>query len=319
MKSTLPVPASSIRVTRRINPCQVCTSSKCPLIAKSFDTCSTAVNDMRQYMQRQNLILGKLQNVPTDKYDYDFVVWICDVLNSILPPMNFGKVVPNDINDAHPLFNDDESQQPRVIVQFNKRWIRNGIYRVRKDIQQNTGVRITEHLTKHNREMLSQARDVVGPYYAWTHKGDVYASIDDNNKIPIKTDADIAKLRAHGCVPRSPAPNVKKAFKKKTPVYTPPQQRETVRSNPTQSQMSASSRGNQPSQTINDASSQQNSYGHNHSGNVYNQNNVKFNNSPHYSGHGTFNNSRGRGYNRGRGSNSFYNQRGRGYVNNGFM
>ena len=293
---------------------------KCADIAKSFETCSSAVNDMRQYMQRQNLILGKLHNVPTDKYDYDFVVWICEQLNSILPPMKFGKIFPNDINDAHPLYNDDESRQPHVIVQFNKRWIRNAIYRIRKDVQQVTGVRITEHLTKHNRNMLSQARDIVGGYYAWTHKGDVYASIDDDTKVPIKTDADIADLRNRGCVPRSPARKVK-VSSKKTPANTNPRnQKVTTRSyTPTHSQMN-----NHRSQVINAPLSQPNSYGYIDAGNFPRLNEVNAEEAPHFSGGmtSTFNNPR-RGHGRGRGgssrgSNNSHHQRGRGYGN-GFM
>ena len=139
-------------------------------------------------------------------YDYDFVEWIVKELNSILPPMKFGQLNVNDINDAHPLPSDDETSSPIVIVQFNKRWIRNEILKKKKSLKDMTGVRVTEHLTKHNRDMLNKARDVVGGYYAWTHKGTVYASIDDDHKIPIKTLDDIEELKSHGCAPRDPPP-----------------------------------------------------------------------------------------------------------------
>ena len=190
-------------------------------IEDSFKSSMIALNDIQQYMRKQNLIFRKLDDVPMDKYDFDFVEYITDKLNDILPPMKFGQVTRDDINDAHPLYTDDKStSSPAVIVQFSK--VRNEILKNKKSLEERCGVRVTEHLTKHNRDMLNQARDIVGGYYAWTQKGVVYASIDDDTKIQIKTNDDLRKLRSHGCVPRSPPPKKKRVKNFTKPNSRPP-------------------------------------------------------------------------------------------------
>ena len=277
---------------------------KCEAIESSFKTSLIALNEMRQYMHRQNIIIGKLHGVPMNKYDHDFVVWISDKLNEILPPMKFGKINPDDINDAHPLYIDEKTKQPTVIVQFNKRWIRNEIYKVRKAVQEQTGVRITEHLTKHNRDMLNQARDIVGGYYAWSQKGVVYASVDDETKIPIRSSDDIKKLQTYGCVPRPPpVKKVKKNIGINAHSYPP----QTYTNNSNSTLQSSQVNNMIPSQTQSNLNS---------TDNVHNS----YDFVPHQSV--SINNVRGRGYSRGRGTlrgrGSYY-QRGQNSRGHGFM
>ena len=185
--------------------------SKCALIKSSFDSCLSALNDLEQYTRRQNLLFSDL-DVDLDLYDYDFVVHIVKKLNEILPKMKFGEITNDDINDAHPLYTK-EGSKPLVIVQFNKRWIRNEVLKVKKSLKSNWGVRVMEHLTKHNRDMLNKARDIVGGYYAWSQKGVVYASLEDGTKMAIKNEEDLNHLQSLGCTPRVPP---QKKYVKKT-------------------------------------------------------------------------------------------------------
>ena len=101
-------------------------------IDKSFSEARRDLNELQQYLRRQNLLIHGLDDVPLDKYDLDFIKYIVDKLNAMLD-LGFGKITVDDINDAHPMYKSDKSKSkyPVVIVQFNKRWLRNEILKKR--------------------------------------------------------------------------------------------------------------------------------------------------------------------------------------------
>ena len=101
---------------------------KCSRIETSFNKALTSLHELEQYMRRQNLLIYGLDDIAFDKHDFAFVQYICNKLNALLPNLSFGEILPNDINDAHPLFAKPGSKVV-VIVQFNKRWIRNELLR----------------------------------------------------------------------------------------------------------------------------------------------------------------------------------------------
>ena len=138
-----------------------------------------------------------------DKYDFDFIVYIADKLNSLLPKLHFGKITPDDINDAHPLFVKNESKSPVVIVQFNKRWILNELLKLKKELA-DPNIGFSEHLTKCNMELLKETKALVGSYYAWSRKGVVYARLEDGTKVTVKSEDDLLKIKNSGCKPRNP-------------------------------------------------------------------------------------------------------------------
>ena len=176
---------------------------KCNNIEFSLKNAHASLNELEQYLRRANLLIHGLHDIPMDKYDYDFIVYIVDKLNSLLPTLNnIGKITPDDINDAHPLF-QSESKSPVVIVQFNKRWIRNEILKMKNKLAY-PNVGFTEHLTKCNMELLKETKALVGSYYAWSRKGVVYARLDDGSKVTVKSKDDVVKLKNSGCKPRVP-------------------------------------------------------------------------------------------------------------------
>ena len=126
--------ASKEYATKALNTLQAL-ETKCTFIEKSLKTCLSRLNELEQYIRRQNLLIHGLSDVPMDCYDFKFMVYIADKLNAILPPLAFGKITPDDINDAHPLPTKDDSKFPAVIVQFNKRWIRNEIWKMKNTLK----------------------------------------------------------------------------------------------------------------------------------------------------------------------------------------
>ena len=83
--------------------------------------------------------------------------------------------------------------KPIVIVQFNKRWLRNELLKRKTEIAVKS-VSFSEHLTSHNMKMLKRAKSIAGPYYAFSQKGTVYARADDK-KIPINSQEDLDELQ----------------------------------------------------------------------------------------------------------------------------
>ena len=164
---------------------------RCNCFDDYFNQIHRWINKDRQYSFNEDLLIYDLGDVPLDKYDYDFIVYIVDKLNFLLPNLT-RKITVDDVNDAHPLSN---KENPVVIIQFNKRWLKNMIMTQRKSLRQKQ-IRISDHLTENNLELLKKAKAIVGNYYAFSIKCKLFACVPgDKRKIPIRDDSDIEFLK----------------------------------------------------------------------------------------------------------------------------
>ena len=166
---------------------------KCLDIEKGFSKAMSNLYELEQYMRRQNLLIYGLDDIPSETYDFEFVRYICRKLNNLLPNLEFGEITPDDINDAHPMYTRSGSKVI-VIVQFNKRWIRNEVLKMKNNLTQKN-VSFSEHLTPNNMKLLKAAKSIAGPYYAFSRKGVVYGRVDDK-KIAIKSEQDLEELKS---------------------------------------------------------------------------------------------------------------------------
>ena len=161
-------------------------------IEKCFNKALENLNELEQYMRRQNILIYGLNDIPSKSYDFEFVKYVCRKLNALLPNLEFGEITPDDINDAHPMFTKSGSK-PIVIVQFSKHWIRNKVLKKKNQLSQNN-VSFSEHLASQNMKLLKAAKSIVGPYYAFSLKGVVYGRVDDL-KITVKSQQDLEELK----------------------------------------------------------------------------------------------------------------------------
>ena len=67
---------------------------------------------------------------------------------------------------------------------------------------------------------MKAAKTIVGPYYAFTHKGNVYARLPDDTKMAVKSDTDLAVLKNKVDTPRNFINKSDKVNKLHPPVST---------------------------------------------------------------------------------------------------
>jgi hypothetical protein len=83
-------------------------------------------------------------------------------------------------------------------------------YRCRSEMWRNksklkrSGIKITESLTSKRLNLLRQARDLVGPFHAWTDDGRILAN-HNGVKVRILTKADLLKLQVTATATKTPS------------------------------------------------------------------------------------------------------------------
>ena len=80
-----------------------------------------------------------------------------------------------------------------IIVKFLRRYQRNEIYAKKRSLK-NSGLVITESLTKRRLQLLEAARTAFDLHSTWTLKGEVYVFFN-NKKLHINDFKDIAKFK----------------------------------------------------------------------------------------------------------------------------
>ena len=155
---------------------------------------NTTLNEMKQYSMVPSLIIRKLPNVPTKINNFKFINYICNELNYLLPELKM-KLNYFLIEAAHPLPVRDGDESPSVIVRFKYRANRNDVF-FNKKFLKGSKIRITEHLTPSNIELLEKVQKYVGVRQSWTRNGKIFATISDK-KHQIKDLTELDKLIEH--------------------------------------------------------------------------------------------------------------------------
>ena len=139
----------------------------------------------------ENLYITGLKNIPQKLYGYRFTVWVTEQIVKLLPKLDF-TMLSDYISVAHPIFKDGEMTNT-VIVRFTHRDVRNAIFFNKTKIV-DKNVYINEQLTNRNRELLKEAKEIVGPRNAWSSQCKLYAKVGAD-RIKIISDNDITLLK----------------------------------------------------------------------------------------------------------------------------
>ena len=149
-------------------------------IAYSFDNIrqlSYRIEKQEQYSRLNNLLLHGLLNVPTHLKGYQFCVWVVEQINKLLGHMLDFRIIPADIDCAHPL--PSRSNKSLVIVKFVSRAVRNEVFYKKKGLKNMRGpkVTITEHLISSNLELLNKTKDIVGERNVWSSQCKIFGKV----------------------------------------------------------------------------------------------------------------------------------------------
>ena len=146
------------------------------------------VDEIEQYMKRENLLIKGLSGIPTRLKGYKFSMWVADKINRLIPNLDF-LILPQHISVSHPLYKKGEMTNV-VIVRFAIRDVRNEIFYKKKYIT-NNNVFITEHLTPYNQNLLTAAKELLGTKNAWSSQTKIFGKINDEvHRITSPNDLD---------------------------------------------------------------------------------------------------------------------------------
>ena len=128
----------------------------------SVSSLSHRLNNIDQYGRLYNLKLRHVPNVPVKYKGHWFTAWVVKLLNRLFGKHLYRPIQPNDIDKSHPLFKESSGKHT-IIVRFVIRDVRDDIFYKRHLLNHlHTNIKIEEHLTKQNKELLHRTQKKFG-------------------------------------------------------------------------------------------------------------------------------------------------------------
>ena len=152
---------------------------KFDLISTTLAKLELTIDDLEQYSRRNCLILHGVNShsYPNPHLFYD------DFLNSVLGKINQQLNLNLDstyIDIAHPLQRSKKGNTS-IIIKFLRRSDRHSVFQ-KKRLFANTGLSITESLTKRRLDLLVEARSLLGQENVWTYNGSIFTNINSKRE-----------------------------------------------------------------------------------------------------------------------------------------
>ena len=143
-----------------------------------------------QYLNRNNLLLYRLKDIPFKKRGRAFSQYIANKLNSLFPTLRWrgGRITADDIDTAHPMRN-----KHIVVVKFKCRDLKNLIYCNKNTLKCNVG--ISEHLSRSTLALKKEVKRVFPHRKIWTEECKIYVAWGSSKK-RITNEAELEKLRS---------------------------------------------------------------------------------------------------------------------------
>lgn len=154
---------------------------------KDVEEVTAQVKKDMQYSRLPSLIIHGLRKVPFRKKGTAFSIWAAEQINRLLPKLP-ERIGYWDIHASHPL-------GKAVIVRFQRRDLRNEIYRRRFHLSDNR-VSISEHLTDDNLDLYHDTVAATSRKNVWTDQCKIFASGNGKRRVLIKQHDDINKIAA---------------------------------------------------------------------------------------------------------------------------
>lgn len=146
------------------------------------------VDDLEQYGRSNCLIIHGCTDVPRTREYCVVEKYVCGVINEKVKPTKPLQV--SDLDIAHPL---PSRRGSPVIVKFLRRTQRNDVFARKRNLK-NSGMVITESLTRRRLHLLQDARKAFEGFQVWTMKGEIFVFFN-NKKQVINDFSDIKRIR----------------------------------------------------------------------------------------------------------------------------
>jgi hypothetical protein len=156
-------------------------------IQNKLESQDTRMDQLEQYSRRNCLLIHGVEEGQRDENAY---VKVIDVLNNRLNLT----VTAEDIDRCHRLGVAGQHNRKKrpIIVKFVSYQTREAVWRGKRKLK-NSGLLVTESLTRTRSELLSLVQTIVGPKNCWTQDGAIVA-IQNEKKIRINNMHDTKQL-----------------------------------------------------------------------------------------------------------------------------
>ena len=146
--------------------------NKCQYLRDSLHTHDRSIDSLEQYGRRNCVLLHGVKEEKNESTDDVFV----DIVSKQLGV----KIEKSDIDRSHRIGAPRKDSRHRpIIVKLARYNVRASIFRAKRKFK-NTGMLLTDSLTRHRVTVLSEARTKYGKMNVWTMDGEIFTKI--NNK-----------------------------------------------------------------------------------------------------------------------------------------
>ena len=157
------------------------------------------LNNTEVWLKEWNLLIHGLLDIPArptnieerNVYEFHFIEYVCAKLNELIGHKLYRMLHPTDFERAHILFQGAKATKPVVVVRFVRRVVRNNVFFNRKWLK-GSKIAITDHLSKLNRDLFREAKDLFGPENTWTTFGIVKVRVQGRTEY-IRSYADLER------------------------------------------------------------------------------------------------------------------------------
>ena len=163
-------------------------------IDTTINIIKSEINDIKQYIKIENLLLHKFPLPPKGYTSLQYSQYVADLLNKYLPQLPV-KVKWEYISTAHTLPTKSKKSNV-IIVRFCNRNIRDAIFKAKHFLPKHLA--ITEHLTEMNLAVLKKAQELFG--YSYIHTDNCKVLINLYGKAyKVSTINEVHKLFVDYC------------------------------------------------------------------------------------------------------------------------
>ena len=163
-------------------------------IDTAINTIKTEINDIKQYIKIENLLLHNFPPPPKEFTSLQYSQYVANLLNKYLPQLPV-KVKWEHISTAHTLPTKTRKSNV-IVVRFANRNVKEAIFNAKSLLPKHLA--ITEHLTENNLSVLKKAQDLFGYRYARTDNCKVFINLYGKS-YKVSTIVEVHKLFVDYC------------------------------------------------------------------------------------------------------------------------
>ena len=153
------------------------------LLKSLINNLSSQIDEIDNSSRRNALLFGGIEEAEGENL-------VSTILGTIQVLMGVSNINASAIQSCHRLGTKSASRNRPILVRFNDLKVRSDLWRNKKKLK-SSQVILSEFLTKTRQAIFTRARKSIGIRNTWTHYGNVYVKLPNNERKQILTATDL--------------------------------------------------------------------------------------------------------------------------------